>query len=98
MERAWDRYCIKSDDPCNSLKRQADIAIAEAEGKMENMLSDPKSLFGTGRWQTHADDLSGRIESIRAMVRLGKKIGCDMAAQEARAKDLAVPQTPRDRP
>jgi RHS repeat-associated protein len=99
MERAWDRYCSsKGDDPCSNLKNTLNTAITQAEGKMEAMLADRKVLFGTVGWTTHADDLSGRIANIKAMIRLAKAIQCDVSAEEARATDLVIPTAPRGKP
>jgi RHS repeat-associated protein len=95
MERAWDRFCTKSDDPCSSLKNATNIAITQAEGKMEAMLADKDMLFGTQGWINHANDLNGRIENIRGLIRLGKSINCDMSAEEVRANELAIPSRPR---
>ena len=62
---------------------------------MNNMLTDPGGMFGGSSWKTHRGDLSGRISSIMAMISLGKKMGCNMSAEEAAAALLFIPLMPR---
>ncbi len=93
-ERAWDRHCVRSDDPCAALKTATDEAIRQAQGKMLAMQIDRDHLFGTVGWTTHANDLVGRINNIQAMISLGRKIGCDMSQQDRRATSLFIPLRP----
>lgn len=102
-----DRYCRNSKDPCGDLQAAAQIAIANAQGKLEEMLNDDQKLFtnafstpnpsvtGTNTtWVGHRADLGGRIVNILAMISLGQKLGCDMSAEIALASNLFVPLFP----
>jgi RHS repeat-associated protein len=94
-ERQFDRHCANSGDPCAELKKAANDAIDGARQKLNNMLTDKDGLFGGIGWKTHRADLSGRISSIMAMISVGKKMGCDMASEEAKAATLFLPLVPR---
>lgn len=61
---------------------------------MNNMLIDPNKLYGTNGWATHANDLSGRLANIAAMISLGEKMGCDMTVEKADATTLFLPSDP----
>jgi hypothetical protein len=95
-ERAFDRYCANSEDPCKDLKAAVQQAILMARLKMNNMLNDPEGMYtkAFNRWTNHANDLSGRLESIAAMISLGQKMGCDMSAEATLAATLFVPTAP----
>lgn len=93
-ERAYDKYCADSEDPCTELKAATNKAIFYARIKMNNMLTDPNNLFGTSGWITHANDLQGRINNIRAMISLGIRMGCDMTSEASDAATLYVPSAP----
>jgi hypothetical protein len=94
-ERQFDRYCVRSDDPCRALKDEANRAIDEALRKMENMNADRGGMFGNAGWITHGKDLTGRIDQINAIISLGQKMGCDMSAEVIRSMVLRVPNAPR---
>jgi RHS repeat-associated protein len=94
-ERQFDRYCVRSDDPCRALKDEANKAIDEALRKMENMYADRGGMFGNTGWITHTKDLTGRIDQINAIISLGQKMGCDMSAEIIRSMVLRVPNAPR---
>jgi hypothetical protein len=93
-ERQFDRYCTKSDDPCEALRQAARQAIVDARIKMNEMSTDKGGMFGTGRWDTHAAGVRGRIANIYAIISLGLKLGCDMSTEIALAKGLSVPNSP----
>jgi len=92
--RQYDRYCRNADDPCTALKAKTNEAITMARIKMNNMLNDQGSLFGTQGWVTHGNDLSGRLANIAAMISLGEKMGCDMTVEKAAFASLFVPSKP----
>lgn len=93
-ERQYDRVCAGSTDPCQALKDEANKAIQAAVPKMQNMLLDPRGLFGSVGWITHGEDLAGRISQVNAIISLGEKLGCDMSQEKLRAAMLAVPIRP----
>jgi hypothetical protein len=62
-ESKYDKHCRREDDPCAALKAAADQAIDMARRKMNNMLND-KTLYGTGGWTRHGNELGDRIASI----------------------------------
>lgn len=68
-------------------------AIDAATPKVNEMLNDTV-LFGTPGWETHGAGLLGRINNIDAIISLGRKMGCDMSLETARAAALFVPKTP----
>ena len=92
-QRQFDRYCTGPGDPCQELKDEARKAIAAAIPKMNNMLND-QTMFGMPGWQTHGNDLMGRISQINAIISLGQKMGCDMSAEIAASSVLYVPNVP----
>lgn len=94
-ERQYDRYCNDSNDPCGALKAAAQKAIGQARVKMAAMHQDKGGLFGTIGWTTHATDLAGRINTIRSMISLGQKMGCDMSKEIGDLAGLMVPKIPR---
>jgi RHS repeat-associated protein len=92
--RAKSRYCNDQPDPCESLKQATRQAIIMAQVKMNAMLNDDKSMFGTIGWTTHGNDLQGRLNSIAAMISLGTQSGCDMSQEIALAATLYLPSAP----
>ena len=95
QERQYDRHCANSPDPCASLKAAVRQAIDMAKIKMWNMLDDGFGLFGKPGWATHAADLKGRLNSIKAMIEVGEKMGCSMQNLKLEAAKLFVPSRPR---
>jgi RHS repeat-associated protein len=96
LERsAKSKYCNDQPDPCESLKQATRAAILMASTKMEDMLKDDKKMFGTVGWTNHANNLSGRLGRISAMIALGIKSGCDMSEEILLASTLSVPAAPR---
>ena len=94
-ERQFDRHCVNSEDPCGELKRETMRAIDSARAKMNDMLVDKSGMYGSPKWTTHANGLQGRLQNIAAMISLGRKMGCDMSAEEALATSLFLPSMPR---
>ena len=92
-KRAYTRYC-RNGDPCIELKLATQQAIQMALLKMNNLLNDPEKMFGTQAWVNHTDDLRGRIDSILAMISLGRKLGCDMNAEIIASTPLFIPTEP----
>ncbi|RLQ85271.1 RHS repeat-associated core domain-containing protein [Notoacmeibacter ruber] len=96
-ERQYDKYCAGTDDPCQALKAAVNQAIGQARIKMNAMLRDEGGLFlkaGKPGWITHAADMAGRLNAIRAMISLGQKMGCDMSEEAKMAADLVIPARP----
>jgi len=93
-ERWWDRICRDLEDPCPRLKEAAAREIDGAKAKIDAMLRDDLGMFGGPRCITHANDITGRINNINAIISLGEAIGCDMSTEKSRAKALAVPSAP----
>jgi RHS repeat-associated protein len=93
-ESLFDRHCNKPGDPCPPLKAMVIDEIRQARAKMNRMLADPGTIFGTDAWYNHADDLSGRIVRIFNLIGLGQKLGCDMTLESIAASDLIVPYMP----
>jgi RHS repeat-associated protein len=95
-ERQFDRVCVGAGDPCQALKNEANKAIDAAIPKVEDMLSDKGTMFGTQGWTNHALNLMGRIEQVAAIISLGQRMGCDMSAEIMRATQLWIPNFPRN--
>jgi RHS repeat-associated protein len=93
-QRQFDIICKNAEDPCFELKAATMQAIRQARIKMDNMLNDT-TLYQNPGWITHTADLRGRLDAINAMISLGKKMGCNMKAEELAAASLYIPSMPR---
>ncbi|HEV7606575.1 MAG TPA: RHS repeat-associated core domain-containing protein [Steroidobacteraceae bacterium] len=94
-ERAYDRNCRNTGDPCSALKAATMQAITMAQLKMNNLLNDRLKMYGTDGWFNHQDDLRGKLNNIFAMISLGQKLGCDMTAETIAATTLMIPTAPK---
>jgi hypothetical protein len=62
---------------------------------MNEMLIDSGKMFGTRGWQTHRDNLAGKLNGINAMIALAQKLGCDVTKEIILASGLYLPNMPR---
>jgi RHS repeat-associated protein len=108
QERAYDRHCVGSDDPCAAIKAALQVMITEALGKQEEALVDKSTLYlyaysipnaavtGTSTtWLGHIGPMYGRIANIQATIQVAEMMGCDVSREKAQARALFVPIKPR---